>query len=163
MKKIRKIVNRIAKDIKEFRWAFLAILVYYLFVHTVFDAFCPMLILTGIPCAGCGLTRSVLFLLSGQIGRALNINPSILPVLFFLLYCGYFRYVKGGKVKGFGIALGILVVCMLAIYGYRMYLHFPNRAPYVYMDNNIAARWIPGYDKWVRQILEAIRSWRTVR
>lgn len=153
MKKVRKIVNRITIDLKEFRWAPLAVLIYYLLMHVIFDAFCPMLILTGIPCAGCGLTRAVLFLLSGQLRRALSINPSILPVLIFLLYCGYYRYVRGRKIKGAGIALCILIVCMLVIYGYRMYLYFPNRAPYVYMDNNIAARLLPGYKEWIWSML----------
>lgn len=41
-------------------------LVYYQIVHSVFDAFCPMLVLTGIPCAGCGLTRAALYLLRGK-------------------------------------------------------------------------------------------------
>lgn len=160
MEKTRIIVNRIISDIKEFRWPLLAVLIYYLMMHTVFDAFCPMLVLTGIPCAGCGLTRAAFFLVSGQIGRAFRINPSILPILFFLLYCGYFRYVKGRRVKGFGAALGILIMCMLAIYGYRMYLYFPDRAPYVYMENNMAARWIPGYSRWMQGIFKAIRAFR---
>ena len=163
MQKIREIINRIIADLKGFRWAFLAFLVYYLLMHAMFDVFCPMLILTGIPCAGCGLTRAFLFLLSGQVRRSININPSILLILLFLLYCGYFRYVRGRKVKGFGAALGILIVCMLAIYGYRMYLYFPDRAPYVYMDNNIAVRALPGYNEWIHHILETIRFWRTER
>lgn len=155
MQKIREIINRIATDLKELRWAFLAFLVYYLLMHAMFDAFCPMLILTGIPCAGCGLTRAFLLLLSGQVRRALNINPSILLILLFVLYCGYFRYVRGRKVKGFGAVLGILIVCMLAIYGYRMYLYFPDRVPYVYMSNNIAARVLPGYNEWVRSMQQS--------
>ncbi|MDE5908577.1 MAG: DUF2752 domain-containing protein [Lachnospiraceae bacterium] len=155
MKKIRKIINRIYADLKGFRWAFLAVFVYYLVMHAIFDAFCPALVLTGMPCAGCGLTRASLFLAAGQVRRALSINPSILPVLIFALYCGYFRYVKGSKIKGLGVALGIVTACMLAIYGYRMYLYFPDRAPYTYMENNIAARWIPGYREWVAAILKS--------
>lgn len=154
MKKIRKIVNRIYADLKEFCWVFLAVFVYYLIMHAIFDAFCPMLILTGVPCAGCGLTRAALFLAAGQVKRALSINPSILPVLFFALYCGYFRYVEGSRIKGFGAVLGILIACMLGIYGYRMYLYFPDRAPYTYMENNIVSRWIPDYGEWIVNLLK---------
>lgn len=156
MKKIRKITNRIQADLKGFCFAFLAVLVYYLIMHALFDAFCPLLILTGVPCAGCGLTRAAFFLAAGQAGRALSINPSIVPVLLFALYCGYFRYIKGSRIKGFGAALGILIMCMLVIYGYRMYLYFPDRAPYTYMENNIAARWIPGYGEWIVNFIKSL-------
>ena len=140
-------------DLKGFRGVFPAVLLYYLMMHAAFDAFCPMLVLTGIPCAGCGLTRAALFLATGQIGRALSINPSILLILFLALYCGYFRYVKGSKVKGMGVVLGIAIIGMLAVYGYRMYLYFPDRAPYTYMENNVAARWMPGYRAWTMNLL----------
>lgn len=152
MKKIKKISNRIIADLKESGWAFIIFLVYYVIVHAVFDAFCPMLVMTGIPCPGCGLTRAVIFLARGQVLRAAYINPSVFPLIGFLLYCGYFRYVKGSRIKGSGVAVGLLTVCMLVIYGCRMYLYFPDRAPYVYMENNMAARWIPGYGSWVNSL-----------
>lgn len=160
MRQVRKIVNRIAGDIKGVALVLILFLVYYLIMNAVFQAFCPLLILTGVPCAGCGLTRGVIFLLKGQALRAFSINPSVFLILLFLLYCGYFRYIKGEKVKGFSVALGVLVAGMLIIYGYRMYLYFPDKAPCVYKYDNLAAGWIPGYRKWMQELLRAIRLWR---
>ena len=153
MKKIRKIVDRIVADLNASKWAIAVFLILYLVIHRIFGAFCPMLVLTGIPCAGCGLTRAFLFLAGGQAARAVSINPSVLPMIAFLLYCGYFRYVKGEKIRYLGGALSILAVSMLVIYGYRMYLYFPDRAPYVYMEQNVAAKCIPGYKEWIRKLL----------
>ena len=160
MKRKKKIAGRVWPDMKASGLAGAVFLVYYQIVHSVFDAFCPMLVLTGIPCAGCGLTRAALYLLRGKGVRAAHINPSIFLILFFLLYCGYYRYMKGEKVKRFGLALGILVAGMLAVYGCGMYRYFPDRAPYVYQGNNAAARWVPGYEQWMRGVLAAVRGAR---
>lgn len=160
MRRIRKIASRIASDLKGFVLAFVLFLLYYLLMNALFKAFCPLLSVTGIPCAGCGLTRAVIFLSKGQIARAFFINPSVFLILIFLLYCGYFRYIKGRPVRGFPIALWLLVAGMLIIYGYRMYLYFPDRAPCVYKYDNLAARWIPGYRRWMEELLYAVRAWR---
>lgn len=153
MKRIKKIVRRIVADLNASKWAIAAFLILYLAIHWIFGAFCPMLVLTGIPCAGCGLTRAFFFLAGGQAARAVSINPSVLAVIVFLLYCGYFRYVRGERIRYLGGALSILAVSMLVIYGYRMYLYFPDRAPYVYMEQNMAAKYIPGYREWLQKLL----------
>ncbi len=160
MIRIKKAAGRLWADIKVFGLAGAVFLVYYQIVHSVFDAFCPLLVLTGVPCAGCGLTRAALYLLRGDAARAAHINPSIFLILIFLLYCGYFRYIKGVKVKRLGLVVCLLVAGMLAVYGAGMYLYFPDRAPYVYQGNNAAARWIPGYEQWMRGVLAAVRDVR---
>lgn len=137
MEKAREIIKRIEKDIRQFWVAGAAFVVYDLAMRAVFGAFCPFLIITGFPCAGCGLTRAGLYLLQGNIAGAAAMNPSIFIVIFFLAYCGYFRYVRGTKIKGLSVALAVLVVTTLAVYAYRMYLYFPNQVPYVYYRENL--------------------------
>lgn len=160
-RKWKKITERVWKDIREYGWVMPVFLVYYLILHSVYDAFCPFLIATGIPCAGCGLTRAGLYLLQGQWARAAAMNPSIYPVALSLLYCAYFRYIRGSRIKGIRKLLPLLVISMLGIYGVRMYLYFPDRIPYVYQSKNFSARWIPGYSQWARQLLRQIHSWRS--
>ncbi|MCI9334679.1 MAG: DUF2752 domain-containing protein [Lachnospiraceae bacterium] len=154
------IIKRIITDIKGACGAGVAFLVYYLIIHSIFNAFCPFLVITGIPCAGCGLTRAALYLLQGQAGRAAYINPSIFLLLVFALYCGYFRYIKGRPVRGIKIVLAVLTAGILTIYAVRMYFYFPGRAPYVYQSNNLLAAWVPGYREWMRGILDGIKAWR---
>ena len=154
MRQVRKIVNRIAGDIKGVALVLILFLVYYLIMNAVFQAFCPLLILTGVPCAGCGLTRAGLHLLRGDISRAAALNPSIFLVALFLLYCGYFRYLKGTKVRGFSLALGALTAVTIVIYLYRMYLYFPDRAPYVYHKKNLLSEIAPWYRQAVDPVLK---------
>lgn len=160
MKNVKGIGSRLYKDIKEYGFAGIVFLIYYLLVHLFHTAFCPMLSLTGIPCAGCGLTRAFLFMLTGQLKRAAYIQPMAFVVVLFLLYCGYFRYIKGTKIKGFRVLLTALIIVMLIFYGVRMYLYFPDRVPYVYTDNNILAKRIPGYREGIRELIQLIRASR---
>lgn len=143
-------------------WTGVVFLIYYGIVNSVFDAFCPLLVTTGIPCAGCGLTRATIFLMQGQLEKAAHINPSIFMIILFGLYCAYFRYIRGSKIRGFGVGVTLLITAMLLIYGYRMYHYFPNRVPYVYHENNILARHILGYSDLIENFIQSILHWRTL-
>ena len=46
---------------------------------------CPFRLLTGLPCPGCGLTRSWVFALHGDIGASLAAHPFGLPLLGLVL------------------------------------------------------------------------------
>lgn len=152
MKRTEKIIDRIKRDIRQFWVAGAAFVIYYIIIHAMFDAFCPLLVVTGFPCPGCGLTRAGMYLLRGDIFKAAALNPSIFFVVLFLLYCGYFRYVKGTKVRSFSLVLGVFVGMTLAVYAYRMHLYFPNKVPYVYHKKNLLAEILPWYERVVNRI-----------
>ena len=145
--------ERIFKDIKEYSPAVMVFFGYYLLIHFTRGAFCPFLNVTGVPCAGCGLTRAFLFIAKGQLARAAYMNPMAFPIIAFVLYCAYFRYIKGTGIKGFKMLFITLMVCMLIFYLIRMYLYFPDRVPYVYRKNNLFARFIPGYQDIVERLI----------
>ncbi len=151
-KELKQIFGRIWKDIYDYKAVIVAFSIYYILVHLLFHAFCPSVLLTGFPCAGCGMTRAMFFLLTGQFWRSWNLNPMALPILLFIVYCMRMRYIGGRRVKGFKTGLCILCVCMLMVYGYRMYTIFPNRPPYVYTSNNLMERCFPFY----REILHRL-------
>ena len=161
MKRLRKSVNRIFADIRQYGPAGIVFFVYYMLVHLFRTAFCPMISVTGLPCAGCGLTRAFLYLLQGQIGRAASINPMCFPIIVFLIYCGYFRYIKGTKIKWFPFLFALLLAAMLVFYAVRMYLYFPDRVPYVYTRNNVLANRVPGYQNLIDKVIQTIRASRS--
>ena len=151
--KIREAAERVKRDIRQFWAVGVAFAIYSVIVRSVFGAFCPFLIVTGFPCAGCGLTRAGMYLLRGNFSQAAALNPSIFAFALFLLYCGYFRYLEGTKVKGFSLALGVLVAVTLAVYIYRMYLYFPNKVPYVYYKRNLLAEIFPWYERLLNSVM----------
>lgn len=63
-----------------------AFLIGILIVNDLFHLSCPLRWATGIPCPGCGGTRTALFLMRGNIWEALWTNPlSFLLIIFFAI------------------------------------------------------------------------------
>lgn len=138
-------INRILNDIRRFSIAILAVFALYISMHTVFDAFCPSVILAGLPCPGCGITRSVLFLFTGQWKRSFYVQPMGVVLVLFALYCIFFRYIKGKKVPGFKGIVICLVIVSVILYIVRMVLYFPDRPPYTYNQGNLMEKLLPRY------------------
>ena len=138
--KIKTALGRIWKDIKNFRAAACFIAVYNLAARMLFDAFCPQLILTGLPCAGCGMTRAVFYILTGRLARGMRMNPAAPAWIAFLFWFFWNRYICGTCKKSTYLWLGIVCAVTLAVYLYRMINCFPGAPPMVYHRNNILRR-----------------------
>lgn len=149
---MRKIVDRIRQDIKNL-WPVAAVVaVYTVLVNLIFHAFCPMLIVTGLPCPGCGMTRSLFFLATGRVGQSLWIHPMGVPITVLIFYFLWNRYVLGRNAKGMKVLVIAAIVLLVILYIWRMRLYFPDRIPYVYEEDNILAKTLPFYE----QILHAL-------
>ena len=135
--KLKAIINQIVKDVLELKWAIICLAIYYMFTHEVFLTFCPMVILTGLPCPGCGLTRSIIYLLTGQFDRSFAFSPFAIFWILLGIWFVYERYVEGKKVKGIYPLIGCLCVAMIAYYVYRMYTVFPFAPPMIYREDNV--------------------------
>lgn len=146
---MKTVCGRIVSDIKEYGMAVVILGFYTVLVNLVFHAFCPLVIFSGFPCPGCGITRAALCFLGGRWRLAWQFNPVIFPIALTLVYFGWNRYIMGRKAKGLRWFLAGLILLMLVVYIMRMRLYFPNRAPYVYAGDNLLARLVPLY----RQIM----------
>lgn len=143
--KIKIIIRRIGKDIKDFRIAIVLFAVYNILVRKVYGAYCPQLIFTGFPCAGCGMTRAVFYIMTGRFGRGIRLNPAAPLWIAFLLWFFINRYVRGMTPKRVKLWLGLICAATLAIYIYRMCNCFPGNPPMVYYSNNILYKAIKYY------------------
>lgn len=136
MKK-RSIWKRIVSDIKNYAVAILLFGGYNIVVRLVFHAFCPFLILTGFPCAGCGMTRAVCCFLTGRLRQGMSLNPAAPFWIAWILCFLYNRYVQGKNSRWVRILLGITAVITLIVYVYRMRTQFPGNPPMTYYKDNI--------------------------
>jgi hypothetical protein len=80
---------------------------------------CPAALLARVPCPGCGLTRAAWALISGDLARAIALNP-LGPIVCPLLIAGggfaMLRYVARGRIDADRWFAGpVLVVIMLAL------------------------------------------------
>ena len=142
---IETVYGRIMTDVKEYGMAVVALFIYTVVVNLVFRVFCPLVIFTGFPCPGCGITRASVCLLAGRWGQAWQLNPVVFPVMAAAVYFAVNRYLLGKKARGFRWMIIAVFVLLLAVYCIRMYLYFPERVPYIYTHDNILARMFPFY------------------
>lgn len=152
--KMVEVWKRIWNDIKDFKWAILLFSGYYGITRIVLKAFCPLVIMTGLPCPACGMTRAIQFLLTGQFSRSYRANPLGLPWILFGIYFVVMRYILGKQVKYFNEILGGLIVVMLVVYIIRMKSIFPYRPPMSYTRGNIMERILPFYKEMLRNVFD---------
>ena len=118
-------------DIRMLAPAIGAILAYGLVTHLIFDRFCPMLILTGCPCPGCGMTRALFLALTGQFSRAWEFQSPVYGWILFGLAFGIRRYFirkpfSSREKSGWLLLLSLLLISSLVLYGYRIFHGFPE-------------------------------------
>ena len=142
---VKEILGRIGRDVKNFWPAALGLFIYIIISNVLFDAFCPMLAVTGIPCPGCGMSRAIVYLITGHPAKSLDMHPLAPLSLILLLYIGWNRYIISRKAKELPVLIGIGVVLLLVCYVFRMYYLFPYRQPLVYMEDNLLSRTLPFY------------------
>ena len=148
MKKYIKVVSiRVIADVKGYGVAIAAVLLYAVAVNLIFHAFCPLVILSGFPCPGCGVSRATLCFMTGRWQSAWQMNPVIFPIALFAAYFCLCRYLLGRKVKGAKTGIAGILVLLFVVYCLRMYLYFPDRIPYVYVEENVLARIFPFYEQ----------------
>lgn len=138
--RIKAISNRIWSDVKSCWIAILLLILYNVIVRSVFGAYCPFLIVTGFPCAGCGMTRAILYILTGRIARGMRLNPAAPFWIAFLIWFFWDRYVCGKTRRGTKAFLAVVCVATLVIYIYRMLTEFPGDPPMVYYKGNLIRR-----------------------
>lgn len=141
-----KLWNRIRTDLRQYRAVIAALGIYYILTRLVFHAFCPMVILTGLPCSGCGMSRAVWFLLTLQVDRSLAMHPLAGFWVLFVFCFAIERYIMGKQPTRVLMAfLTLLSVATLLFYLYRMAVLFPAKPPMSYTGHNILERLIPDY------------------
>lgn len=149
---MKKIWGRIWEDLKDIRWVILSLCLYWLAARIWFHNFCPMVILTGLPCPGCGMTRAALKLATFQFAAAWNYNPAIYLWALWGIHAVRYRYIKGERIAHKNLTLGVVLVVTLVVYCYRMAVVFPAEVPMAYRYDNFLANLFPGYKILLKKI-----------
>lgn len=127
---MKKVFLRMKKDMKENWVGLTAVAVCLILLEMVTGEICPMQLLFGLPCPGCGLTRAGFLVLTGHFGKAFSMHPFIYVFFAGLMYVFWQRYVKGKKEIPYGIPLLLFVILtMCMFYVYRVWMYFPNVEP----------------------------------
>lgn len=136
-KAINDIGRRVFRDLFDLRFGIALFVLYLLLAEIAFHHICPMVIVTGLPCPACGLSRAVGYLFVGEFRKSLACNPFAIFWILFAAYFAYMRYVCGMKVRYLYEIMACLCLVMMIYYAYRMITVFPSDPPYVYQKHNL--------------------------
>ncbi len=115
-------LERIKKDWKNYKTGLLIALVVVVIATVLGRGICYFRNITGMPCPGCGMTRSFLLILQGKFKQAWELHPFaygwiVLAIIFFVD-----RYVFGKKEVLWRVTLILLCGGMLVFYVYRLFM-----------------------------------------
>lgn len=94
-------------------------LVIYEIVISIFKIGCPIKFFTGIPCAGCGMSRAWLSMLFLDIRSALHYHPLFwIPPVAAIIYV-FMDYIKPSILR---TLTAVTVILFIVVYLYRVFI-----------------------------------------
>ena len=125
-------------DMKHAKWAILLVFAYFVLLRNFFVTTCLAVLITGLPCPGCGMTRAFIRLLHLDFAEAWQMHPFVYFFAVFVIWFGIRRYILGitdtEKVWKIAAMLGIF---MILFYIWRMLRYFPGDPPMSYYYGNL--------------------------
>lgn len=129
---LRNALTLIRRDIRDYGLA-IGIIAGYLFLCIKFlYSSCPVVMLTGFPCPGCGLTRAGFALLHFRFAEAFRIHPMIYPIAGLVIAFLVCRYALQKPTKFLMKYVILILIAMGILYIYRMAKYFPDQEPMTY-------------------------------
>lgn len=135
---LKAVYERIKKDWQENKHGIIAALSCLIIFTLLFRTVCPLRLITGYPCPGCGITRASFCLLRLDFAGAFSLNPSVFLWAGLAACLVISRYLLGRN-KRADIALIIVSFLTIGIYIYRMAVLFPGDEPLLYYPKNLIA------------------------
>lgn len=125
-------------DMKRAKWAVLLVFAYFVLLRKLFITTCPVVLVTGLPCPGCGMTRACLCLLHLDFAGAWQMHPFIYVLFVFVVYFGIRRYIGGIlDTENLWKAAAVIGIFMILFYIWRMLRYFPGDPPMSYYYGNV--------------------------
>ena len=92
---------------------------------------CPFRAITSLPCPGCGLTHAGMALLKLDVKASLNYHALFIPIIFTLFIIIFTEKISKtiDWMKKQYWCHELIVVAILAYYGYRLYYCYPGDYP----------------------------------
>lgn len=108
------------EDIHHLYPVFFMLAVYLGFMQLAFGTVCPVKILTGWDCPGCGLTRGCLCVLTGQWKRAYLYNPASFAWVVLIAWLLWKRYFSDRNKINWELPTVLVALGTIGIWIYRI-------------------------------------------
>ena len=129
-------IQLILQDLKTYWPGVVAAAVYCIAMTLAFGRMCPVVLITGYPCPGCGLTRGFLSMVTFHFREAVKYNACIFLWAAAGIWIIVRRYFLKKKAFTLVILLAVSGITMI-YYIWRMIFCFPSEDPMVYRTENL--------------------------
>ena len=130
-------IKRLLDDLKQNKELITALLILWAVLNLVFHRFCPVVLISGFPCPGCGITRAMLLFITLHPVNAFYYNPSYPLWIAIAAVFVWLRYVKGRSTAILKKPLLAICIITIAINIWRLVFIFPGHEPMVYVKDNL--------------------------
>ena len=150
---VKTVFRRIIKDLWDNRATIIALAIMWVMAELVFHRFCPVVIMSGFPCPGCGLTRALFNLITLHPIKAFEYNPSYPLWVALLVAFVIRRHVQGKSTRILRYPLMAVCLITIRIYIWRIPALFPGTEPMVFFEGNVFGRIMPFYNQLVNDLI----------
>lgn len=112
---MKKILHRFTADIKAYWLPLLLTAIIFVGLKIIFNEVCPVKIIWGVECPGCGLTHSCIYILTLHWRLAWESNPTGFLWFISIFLWLWFRYIIGRECKGVNVLFVISALTSLFI------------------------------------------------
>ena len=123
--------------VKKYFLLTIVFILYFVLANYFFNNICPTMILFGVPCPACGMTRAGILFLTGNFAESFRMHPLFIPSILFIIGLMLFKFVWTDKIKYLQNLSIVLLICFLVLYVFRMVFLFPNYPPMVVNNDSI--------------------------
>ena len=136
MKSVKRVFLNIWKDVKRYRSGVLALAVYCTVTHIFFHTICPVALVSGFPCPGCGMTRAFSQIITLHFVDAVNMHACIVLWVPLIIWMAVRRWAF--EKPGFPVRplVGVMIITVV-YYVWRMVTIYPYRLPMVFREKNL--------------------------
>lgn len=122
-------------------WLAILLLVAALFtLNLLTGSGCLSVILFGIPCPACGLSRATGLLFTGKISESFEMHPLLIFVISGCILYPLLKYTTTRYKLFLNIYVIITITTFMCFYFYRMLHYYPEVEPMVYHKDNLLAK-----------------------
>lgn len=136
---IKASLSLIRRDLKAVAPAFIPVALYLMLTLVFFHRICPMVLLTGLPCPACGMTRAFFYVITFRWTLAASYNIMIFPWILLILFLIIRRYILFKRSVLSEILLCVLCIATIVYYIYRLIYEYPSGEVMTYCENNLLA------------------------